>query len=234
MDYYAGIDVSLEASSVCVVDASGKIVKEAKVSSEPEALIAWFEGLPFELARIGLEAGPLSQWLYAGLKEAGLAVELLETRHVRDAFKAMPVKTDRNDARGIAQLMRLGWFKPVHCKSAPAQETRALLTARKLVQGKLYDIEMSLRGILRGFGLKVGRTTKAGFASRIMELTEHHPALKAIAKALLAVHEVLLKELNGFEKQVRKLARGDDRARLLMTAPGVGVIVGLTYVAAIE
>ena len=95
MDYYAGIDVSLEASSLCVVDASGKIVKEAKLSSEPEALIAWFKGLPFGLARIGLEAGPLSQWLYAGLKQAGFAVELLETRHVRDAFKTMPVKTDR-------------------------------------------------------------------------------------------------------------------------------------------
>ena len=132
MDHYAGIDVSLEASSVCVVDASGKIVKEAKLSSEPEALIAWFKGLSFALARIGLEAGPLSQWLYAGLKQAGFAVELLETRHVRDAFKAMPVKTDRNDARGIAQLMRLGWFKPV-------QETRAVLTARKLVQGKLHE-----------------------------------------------------------------------------------------------
>src|SRR5271166_6019163 len=234
MEYYAGIDVSLEASSLCVVDASGKIVRETKVSSEPEDLIAWFKALPFVLARIGLEAGPLSQWLYAGLKEAGFAVELLETRHVRDAFKAMPVKTDRNDARGIAQLMRLGWFKPVHCKSAPAQETRAVLTARKLVQGKLYDIEMSLRGILRGFGLKVGRTTKTGFASRIMELTEHHPALKVIAKALLAVHAVLLKELNGLETQVRKLARSDSRVRLLMTAPGVGVIVGLTYVAAID
>src|SRR5208337_4093676 len=234
MEYYAGIDVSLEASSLCVVDASGKIVRETKVSSEPEDLIAWFKALPFVLARIGLEAGPLSQWLYAGLKEAGFAVKLLETRHVRDAFKAMPVKTDRNDARGIAQLMRLGWFRPVHCKSVSAQETRAVLTARKLVQGKLYDIEMSLRGILRGFGLKVGRTTKAGFASRIIELTEHHPALEAIAKALLAVHEVLLRELNGFEKQVRKLARGDNRVRLLMTAPGVGVVVGLTYVAAID
>jgi transposase len=158
----------------------------------------------------------------------------LETRHVRDAFKSMPVKTDRNDARGIAQLMRLGWFKPVHCKSASAQETRALLTARKLVKGKLLDVEMSLRGVLRGFGLKVGRTTKAGFAARIRELTEHHPALKAIAKGLLAVHEVLLKELNGFEKQVRKQAKGDARTRLLMTAPGVGPIVGLTYVAAID
>jgi transposase len=209
-------------------------VKEAKVLSEPEDLIAWFKALPFALARIGLEAGPLSQWLYAGLKEAGFAVELLETRHVRDAFKSMPVKTDRKDARGIAQLMRLGWFKPVHCKSVSAQETRAVLTVRKLVQGKLYDIEMSLRGVLRGFGLKVGRTTKAGFASRIGELTEHHPALSAIAKALLAVHEVLLRELNGFEKQVRKQAKGDARVRLAMTAPGVGAIVGLTYVAAIE
>jgi len=98
----------------------------------PEVLIGWFRGLGFAVARIGLEAGPLSQWLSAGIREAGLAVELLETRHVRDAFKAMPVKTDRKDARGIAQLMRLGWFRPVHCKSLPAQEMRALLTARKL------------------------------------------------------------------------------------------------------
>ena len=122
MDYYAGIDVSLEASSVCVIDGSGKIVREAKIASEPEALILFFRSLGFAVTRVGLEAGPLSQWLYAGLEEAGFAVELLETRHVRDAFKAMAVKTDRKDARGIAQLLRLGWFKPVHCKSAAAQE----------------------------------------------------------------------------------------------------------------
>lgn len=234
MEYYAGIDVSLEASSVCVVDGTGKIVKEAKVSSEPADLIAWFKALPFALARIGLEAGPLSQWLYAGLKKAGLAVELLETRHVRAAFKTMPVKTDRKDARGIAQLMRLGWFRPVHCKSVPAQETRALLTARKLVKAKLLDVQMSLRGILRGFGLKVGRTTPVRFASRIEELTEHHRVLSAIAKALLAVHAVLLRELAGFDKQVRELAKGNARVRLLMTAPGVGPIVGLSYAAAID
>ena len=123
MEYYAGIDVSLESASVCVLDATGRIVREAKVASEPEVVIAWFRGLGLAVARIGLEAGPLSQWLYVGIREAGLTVELFETRHVRDAFKAMPVKTDRNDARGIAQLMRLGWFRPVHCKSLPAQET---------------------------------------------------------------------------------------------------------------
>ena len=125
MDHYAGIDVSLEYSSICVVDATGQIVREDKIASEPEVLIAWFGSLGYALTRIGLEAGPLSQWLYAAMKKAGLAVELLETRHVRDAFKAMPVKSDRNDARGIAQLMRLGWFRPVHCKSIGAQEIRA-------------------------------------------------------------------------------------------------------------
>src|SRR5436309_6619920 len=200
MDHYAGIDVSLECSSVCVVDASGKIVRESKVLSEPAALIAWFCSLGLRVERIGLEAGPLSQWLYAGLKQAGLAVELIETRHVRKALETMPVKTDRNDARGIAQLMRLGWFKPVHCKSLAAQETRAVLTARKLIQAKLHDVEMSLRGILRGFGLKVGPTTPKRFAGRIQELVTGHPSLQAIADALLAVRAVLLREFSGFEK----------------------------------
>jgi len=234
MGHYAGIDVSLECSSVCVVDATGKIVREGEVASETEALIAWFDKLGLAVERIGLEAGPLSQWLYAAMRDAGLAVELLETRHVRDAFRAMPVKSDRNDARGIAQLMRLGWFKPVHCKSMAAQEVRALLTARKLVQAKLYDIEMSLRGILRGFGLKVGATTPRRFAGRIRELAAGHAMLEVVATSLLAVHEVLLREFGAFEKRVRAMARDDARSRLLMSAPGVGAIVALTYVAAID
>jgi transposase len=153
---------------------------------------------------------------------------------VRDAFKAMAVKADRKDARGIAQLLRLGWFKPVHCKSAAAQEVRALLTARKLVQSKLYDIEMSLRGILRGFGPKIGPTTPRRFARRVAELTQNPSSLKAIAEALTAVHEALLRELCVFEKQVRLLAKSDQRVRLLMTTPGVGAIVALTYVSAID
>jgi len=234
MDHYAGIDVSLECSSVCVVDASGKIVREGKVASEPEALIGWFGSLGLSLTRIGLEAGPLSQWLYAAMREGGLAVELLETRHVRDAFKAMPVKSDRNDARGIAQLMRLGWFKPVHCKSMGAQETRAILTARKLVQSKLRDVENSLRGILRGFGLKVGKTTARSFAARIRDLVVGHSSLETIAEALLAVHAVLLREFNALEKRVRTMARLNLRAKLLMTTPAVGPIVALTYASAID
>jgi transposase len=158
-------------------------------------------------------------------------VELLETRHVRKAFEAMPVKSDRNDARGIAQLMRLGWFRPVHCKSMSAQETRSLLTARKLVQSKLLDVENSLRGILRGFGLKVGKTTKQTFAGRIEELVAGHPHLQMIAKALRAV---LRTEFAAFEKQTRRMVRSDMQARLLTSIPAVGPIVALTYASAID
>ena len=160
MEYYAGIDVSLEASSVCVVDASGKIVREAKIASDPQALALFFGELDCELTRIGIEACPLSQWLHAGLSAAGFSVVLLEVRHVKAAISAMAVKTDRNDARGIAQLLRMGWYRPVHCKSQPSQDVRALLTARKQLLVKAIDVELCLRGLLRGYGLKMGQTTR--------------------------------------------------------------------------
>ncbi len=230
MEHYAGIDVSVDSASLCIVDAQGKVLKEAKVASEPEALIAWFAAHQVPMARIGLEAGPLSPWLFAGMKAAGLAVELLETRHVRDAFKAMPVKTDRKDARGIAQLMRLGWFRPVHCKSLPAQEVRALLTTRKLLQAKRYDVEMSLRG----FGLKVGPTTPRTFEGRVRDLAAHHDTLGMIANALLKARAVLVQEFKAIEKRLYALARHDVPTRRLMTVPGVGAIVALTYAAAID
>jgi hypothetical protein len=161
MDYYAGIDVSLEQSSVCVVDGTGKIIREGKVASEPGALIAWFGTLGLKLVRIGLEAGPTSQWLYAGMKQAGLAMELLETRHVHAALETMTVKTDRKDARGIAQLMRVGWFRPVHCKSIGAQETRAVLTARKLVHEASRRRDEPARDIA-GFRAEGGQDDEPG------------------------------------------------------------------------
>jgi transposase len=130
--------------------------------------------------------------------------------------------------------MRLGWFRPVHCKSLPAQETRALLTARKLVQSKHHDIEMSLRGILRGFGLKVGETSRRTFASRVRELIAGHPTLQLVAETLLAARAVLSEQLSQLDKRVRLLARDDPRVRRLMSAPGVGAIVALSFVAAID
>lgn len=234
MKYYAGIDVSLESSSVCIVDATGKICREGEALSEPEALSEWLRNSDYELEVIGLEAGPLSQWLYAEMTALGLSCQLIETRHVRTAFKIMPVKTDRKDARGIAQLMRLGWYRPVHCKSLPSQEVRAILTTRKLLQSKLHDFEMSLRGMLRGFGLKVGATTTTGFEARITELCEGHDTLTQIAQSLLEARRIILAQFNVFERKVMAMAKADTRTQRLMTIPGVGPLTSLTFVSAID
>ena len=234
MDHYAGIDVSLEFSSVCIVDINGKILKEAKVASEPDALVAFFGAAGFSVARIGLEAGPLSQWLYAGLIAAGLETVLLETRHVKAALSAMTVKTDRKDARGIAQLIRMGWFRPVHCKSTSSQELRALLVARKQLLGKLLDVELSIRGILRGFGLKMGMVTRRGFDARVRELCAGQAMLERITKAMLAARSALQTEYSNLHKAMLAIVRADTVCRRLMTAPGVGALVAITFKAAID
>jgi transposase len=234
MEHYAGIDVSLERSSVCVVDATGRIVREAKVASEPEALVRLFAQLGLPLARIGLEAGPLSQWLHAGLTEAGFEAVLLETRHVKAALSAMIVKTDRKDARGIAQLLRMGWFRPVHCKSPPAQEVRALLVGRKLLQGKLLDLELGIRGLLRGFGLKLGEVSKGRFAARVRELVAGQPMLERVVEPMLRAREALRAEFHALHRAVLAIVREDAVCRRLMSVPGVGALVAITFASAVD
>jgi len=213
VEYFAGIDVSLEESSVCVVDETGKIVREAKVASEPEALAAWFAESGLKFTRIGLEAGPLSQWLHAGLAAAGLAAILIETRHLKAALGAMKVKTDRNDARGIAQLVRMGWFRPVHVKTLPSQEVRALLTARQLLQHKLKDVELGIRGLLRGFGLKVGKVSVGKYDARIRELAAGHPMLEPVTAAMLLARSSLRSEYAKLHRMLLRIVRADAVCR---------------------
>jgi len=234
MEHYAAIDVSLEWSSVGVVDAAGQIVREAKVRSEREALAAFFTESGLAFARIGLEAGPLSQWLHAGLVEAGLPAILIETRHVKAALKAMTVKTDRNDARGMAQLMRMGWFRPVHAKAPMVQEIRALLTARKLLVAKLRDVESSIRGILRGFGLKVGAVSKGKFEARIRELVTGQVMLERVAEPLLRARAALRTEYTTLHRDLLRTVREDAVCGRLMTVPGVGAVVAMTFRSAID
>jgi len=234
MEHYAAIDVSLEWSSVGVVDAAGQIVREAKVRSEREALAAFFTESGLAFARIGLEAGPLSQWLHAGLVEAGLPAILIETRHVKAALKAMTVKTDRNDARGMAQLMRMGWFRPVHAKAPMVQEIRALLTARKLLVAKLRDVESSIRGIQRGFGLKVGAVSKGKFEARIRELVTGQVMLERVAEPLLRARAALRTEYTTLHRDLLRTVREDAVCGRLMTVPGVGAVVAMTFRSAID
>src|SRR3712207_788622 len=234
MDYYVGIDVSLELSSVCILDASGQIVKEAKVASEPEALTTFLTRLDLPLTRIGLEAGPLSQWLHAALVKAGFEAVLFGTRHAKGVLPAPIVKTDRRDARGIAHLPRMGWFRPVHCKSAPAQEVRALLVARKQLQCKMRDVELSLRGLLRGFGLKVGEVSKGQYAARVRTLVAGHNMLEQIAEAMLQAREALRTEFSKLHRAMLAIVRTDEVCRRLMTVPGVGALVAVTFTSGVD
>src|ERR1700690_2988602 len=128
MDHFAGLDVSVKETSICIVDDTGRIVREVKVASEPEALLAVLANTTYHFKRIGLEAGPLSQWLFSALAEADLPVICVETRHMRAVLKAQINKTNRNDARGIAQMMRAGLYRPVHVKTLRSQKLRMLLT----------------------------------------------------------------------------------------------------------
>src|SRR5947209_5792823 len=234
MEHYAGIDVSLERSSACVVDATGRIIREAKVASEPEALVRFFRELGLPLTRVGLEAGPLSRWLHAGLTGAGLEAVLLETRHVKAALSAMIVKTDRKDARGIAQLLRMGWYRPVHRKSPPAQEVRALLVGRKLLQSKLLDVELSICGILRGFGPKLGEVSKGRLAARVRELASGQPMLERVVGPMLRARDALRAEYLTLHRAVLAIVREDAVCRRLMTVPGVGALVAITFTSAVD
>src|SRR5450756_1214032 len=160
MDHFAGLDVSVKETSICIVDDTGRIVREVKVASEPEALLKVLGNPAYRFKRIGLEAGPLSQWLFSALAEAGLPVVCVETRHMQAVLKAQINKTDRNDARGIAQMMRAGLYRPVHVKTLRSQKLRMLLTHRKLLLSKAIAIDNDLRGTLRNFCLKVGMVGK--------------------------------------------------------------------------
>ena len=234
MEHYAGLDVSLELTSVCIVDARGEIVGETKVPSHPEDLVRHLRSVEHPITRVGLEAGPLSQWLHAGLVAAGFDTVLLETRHVKAALSAMTVKTDRRDARGIAQLLRLGWYRPVHAKSVSAQEVRSLLTARKLMQAKLLDVESGIRGLLRGFGLKVGPISRGRFDARIRELVAGQPILETMSDAMLGARAALEGEFKRLHRALLAIVRDDPVCRQLMSVPGVGAIVAITFKSGVD
>ncbi|WP_406736276.1 IS110 family transposase [Thioclava sp. GXIMD4215] len=234
MEVYIGLDVSLISTAICVVTAHGKVVKETTAASEPEELASVLRSLAGNPVAVGLEAGPLSQWLHKHLTEVGFKTVLMETRLVKGAMKAMPIKTDRRDAQGIARLLQMGWFRQVHCKSLSAQEMRALLTARKSIQKAMLDLELSIRGVLRNFGLKIGTISKGRFEERIRELSAGNPMLEAAANPILTARRSLRDELAGLEKLLRAHAKSDPICRLMMTMPGVGAIIALTVRSGID
>lgn len=155
MNAYAGLDVSLTETSGCVVDGDGSVLLERKVASEPDAIAQSLQPHAANLKSVGIEASSLGGWLQRELTARGFEAIVIEARHTHVALSSMRNKTDRNDARGIAQLMRLGWYRVVHVKSPEAQRLRVLLGCRQLTSRKLVDVENEIRGTLRAFGLKV-------------------------------------------------------------------------------
>lgn len=235
MKHCAGLDVSVKETAICIVDETGKIVREAKVITEPEAIVAVLSAGGLEYARVGLEAGPMSQWVVTSLLEAGLPVVCVETRHMKAVLKAQQVnKSDRNDARGIAQMMRVGLYKAVHVKTLASQQERMLLTSRRLLRDKLQDMENELRGTLRNFGLRVGVVSAGDFEARVRELVVGHSPLEAIVAPLLAVRRVLREQYAVLHKMVLDQVRNDRLCRRLMTVPGVGPVVALTFRATVD
>jgi transposase len=212
-----------------------KSAGRAKIVSHPDDLIDLLRDPQWHLERIGLEAGLLSQWLYEGLAKADLPAICIETRHTKSFLKAQqPNKSDRNDARGIAQMMRVHLFKPVHVKMLASQKRRVLLTARKLLQEKAIDIENDIRGLLRNFGLKVGIVGSGKYEERIRELLEGFPDLAEFIEPLLVARKKLREEFARLDRKVRIEVRNDPVCRRLMTVPGVGPIVSLAYMATID
>ena len=231
---FAALDVSLETTTICIMSFDGTITKEAVVATEPDSIAICLGDDLTRIERIGLEAGPLSEWLVRELSVLGIVVTLLETRQVRAALSAMIIKTDRKDARGMAHLLRTGWFRPVHVKSLSAREQRAMLAARSMLVARLKDIENSVRGLLRGFGLRLPRALRGRWEAGVREAIEGHPTLVQIFELLLMAREALREQLIILDKWVRDAARADRVCRRLMSAPGVGAIGAMTFRAAVD
>jgi transposase len=234
MKYFAGLDVSLEETAICVVDETGQIMKEARVASEPEAVDALLSTLGLPLDRLGLEACSLTAWLHGELKAAGWPAICIESRQAKAAMGAMPNKTDRNDARAIAQIMRTGWFRAVHVKTSTCRSWRSLLVARRTVLNEMRSIENVVRAILRETGVKLGTPARKDFIVRARDLAGGDDGLARMIEPLLEILATMLREFARLTKQVFDIVRDEPVCRCLMSAPGVGPLTALAFRATID
>jgi transposase len=235
MTYYTGIDVSLRSVSICVVDDSGAIRFESKVVAETEAIVGALRKFEPEIRQVGFEAGTLTQYLAYGLRAAGFEVICMEARQVAASLAAMRNKTDRNDARGLAQILRTGWYRVVHVKSAQSHRVRALLSSRKAILTKCIDLENELRGLLKVIGVRLPiRVGHGAFDALVRQHVESHPDWAPALLPMLEARTMLYKTFLKLEYAVRALARNDSVCRRLMTVPGIGPVTSLTFKVAVD
>lgn len=235
MIVFAGLDISLEETHICIVDADGRTLKEVRMPTEPEAIAPVLERFEGRLKRVGFEASSLSPWLSNELKARGFPAIIVEARHMAGALNAMRNKTDRNDARGLAQMMRTGWFRQVHVKSDDSHRMRVLLGNRRMLKRKFLDIENAIRGTLKVFGVKMNRTTRGRFEEDLRaRLSDEDPMLQAMTESMLTARRTLLEEFEKCHRLVMQIAREDEVCLRFMTVPGVGPVTALSFKSCID
>jgi transposase len=234
MEHFAGLDVSMKETHVCVVDRDGDVVLETMATTLPEAIAAALAKAP-SCQRVVLETGRMAPTLYHGLAALGVPVICIESRQAYQALKSLAThKTDRNDARGLAQLARTGFFKPVHVKSLPAHAVRALILARKKLVGQRVTLENQIRGLAVVFGVRLPRGLSPAFADQVVNGSRGITGLSAAMCGLLAARNAVLEAITAIDRDLKRLARASAACRRLMTIPGVGQLTALAFAAAID
>ena len=234
MQHYVGLDVSLRQTAVCIVDETGKIKREGMVASDPDAIADFIVKHAPDVARIGLETGATSNWLWTELKKKELPVICIDARHAKAALKLQINKNDRNDAVGIARIMQCGWYKEVRVKDLDSHAIKALLVSRALLVKIKRDLENQIRGLLKNLGLIIGRAKMGTFTARATELIGDKPALTAAVEPLLKAREAVERQIGDLDRKVMHLARNEPQVRRFMTVPGIGPITALCYLATID
>ncbi len=235
MTYYAGLDVSLRTVNLCVIDDQGELVAETKLASDVQDMVAYLDELNIEIECVSLEAGTLAQYLTYGLQSAGFEVICMEARQVKGALSAMRNKTDKHEARGIAQILRSGWYSQVHVKSIESHHIRMLLSSRRAVLSKCVDLENEVRGLFKIFGLKLPpKLAHGAFDVTVRDIIEADEALSHALLPLLDARLVLYRTFRVLDNRTRKMAHADPVCERLMTVPGVGFITALTFKAGVD
>jgi len=234
MEHYVGLDVSLKLTAICIVDRTGKIEREGAVASDPQTIAAFIKSYAPNVVRIGLETGPTSTWLWTELNKMGMPIICIDARHAKAALKLQVNKCDRNDAVGIARIMQCGWYKEVRVKDLDSHAIKALLVSRALLVKIKRDIENQIRGLLKNLGLVIGRAKMNVFAMRATELADARPELAAAVEPLLKAREAVGEQIADLDRKVMRLARNDAQVRRFMTAPGVGPVMALCFLATID
>ncbi len=234
MGEYVGFDVSEEVTAVCVLDAAGAVVSEAQVASDPAALAEHVARWASGAVAIGLEAGALTPWLARALAGRGLPVIVMETRRLKAYARASAVKTDRRDAKMIAQALRAGLYRAVHVKDEASHRLRLALSGRSLLLAQARQLQLKIRGDLKPFGIRLGKVASGGFEGRVRARLAERPELLSLVAPLLAMRGALLEQVRGYERALVRQAAADPVCRRLMTAPGVGALTALAFRATVD